>query len=145
MVDVLSTWQRLSKEFFLGSGNEVMKCYAAQLKHTLPQNIYAGHSRNLAKTFLPDSVMCRFLTSFAQFDICSATYHCHHPRTKQNGCSFWQWWDFFRFSEDSNNDWITIPPEGRLLFNSFLTFTKPRDPPSAKIIVACSVLWALMA
>ena len=43
--------QSLSKEFFLGSENEAVKCSAAQLKYPLQRNISAGYSQNLERTF----------------------------------------------------------------------------------------------
>ena len=44
----------LSTEFFPGSDNVVVKCSVAQLKHTLPRNISAGHSWNRGKYYLTE-------------------------------------------------------------------------------------------
>ena len=48
--------QNLSENVFLGLENELVKCSAAQLKRTRERNISAGHSQNLEKPLLEDSV-----------------------------------------------------------------------------------------
>ena len=58
------TVQGLPREFILGSENEVVKCSASQLKHTLRLNISAGQLQNMGKTLLRNSV--HFYTYAAQ-------------------------------------------------------------------------------
>ena len=42
---------RVCQEFLLGSGNEVVKCSASQLKHKLRHNISAIYAQNLENLF----------------------------------------------------------------------------------------------
>ena len=77
----------MSGECFLGSENELVKCSAAQLKHTVRRNISVRHSRTLGKLFWVNQHI-----SGSDFVLTCSECPLYHSSSSFLACSFSAIW-----------------------------------------------------